>query len=104
MERKASAFRGSANHIGTDRTLQNLLQRLRAHRLDFEQVCTERRNVGMVLGEPFNFARHGVTQNLVASGMTGGDWSAWYRQFSYPRPDETQPIFTFCRLLLTERK
>jgi hypothetical protein len=60
--------------------------------------------VGMVLGEPFNFARHGVTQNLVASGMTGGDWSAWYRRFSYPRPDETQPIFTFCCSLLTERK
>jgi len=44
----------------------------------------------MVLGEIFRFARHTITQNILALGMTDGDWSAWYRLFSRPRFDETQ--------------
>jgi len=42
----------------------------------------------MVLGEVFSFARHTVTQNPLALGITDGDWSDWYRLFSWPRFEE----------------
>jgi len=83
-------MKDSTKLTGSDELLHNLLQLLRAHRSVFSQARTYRRNVGMVLGELFSFARHTVTQNLLALGMTDGDWSAWYRLFSRPRFDETQ--------------
>jgi hypothetical protein len=43
-----------------------------------------------VFGELFSFARHTVTQSLLALGLTDADWSAWYRLFSRPRFDEAE--------------
>jgi hypothetical protein len=83
-------MKNSTKPTKTDPLIQNLLQLLHAHRPAFRQERTYRRNVGMVFGELFSFARHTVTQTLLALGMTDGDWSAWYRLFSRPRFDETQ--------------
>jgi hypothetical protein len=41
-----------------------------------------------VLGEVFSLGRHTVTQELLALGVTDGDWGAWYRLFSRERFDE----------------
>lgn len=70
--------------------LQNLFALLQAHRRAFRQERTFLRALGLVLGELFTFARHTVTQGLLALGLTDGDWSAWYRLFSRPRFDEAQ--------------
>ncbi len=70
--------------------LQALFQLLQAHRPAFRQERTYQRSVGLVMGELFSFARHTVTQGLLALGITDGDWSAWYRLFSRPRFDETR--------------
>jgi hypothetical protein len=43
------------------------------------------RVLGLLLGEVFVFARHTVTQELLALGLTDYDWSAWYRLFSLKR-------------------
>ena len=68
--------------------LQKLFELLEAHRGVFRQERVYWRNVGMVLGELFNFGRHTVTQGLMALGMLDGDWSAWYRMFSRERFEE----------------
>ncbi len=70
--------------------LQKLFELLEAHRGVFRQERVYWRNVGMVLGELFNFGRHTVTQGLMALGITDGDWSAWYRVFSRERFEEEQ--------------
>jgi hypothetical protein len=44
-----------------------------------------RRAVALVFGELFTFARHTVTQSLLALGLVNADWSAWYRLFSKGR-------------------
>jgi hypothetical protein len=41
--------------------------------------------VVLVLAEIFVFARHTVTQMLMALGLTEQDWSIWYRLFSQGR-------------------
>jgi hypothetical protein len=68
--------------------LQKLFELLEAHRGVFRQERTYWRNVGLVLGELFNFGRHTVTQSLMSLGVTDGDWSAWYRMFSRERYEE----------------
>ena len=68
--------------------LQVLLALLQAHRGAFRQERPFRRAEGMVFGEIFSFARHTVTQGLLALGINDGDWSAWYRLFSRARFDE----------------
>lgn len=68
--------------------LQKLFELLEAHREVFRQERIYWRNVGLVLGELFNFGRHTVTQNLMSLGITDGDWSAWYRMFSRERYEE----------------
>ncbi|HVP49749.1 MAG TPA: transposase [Candidatus Bathyarchaeia archaeon] len=83
-------MKDSTKTTRTDPLIKNLLQLISAHRPAFRQGRTYRRSVGMVLGEIFSFARHTVTQTLLALGMTDGDWSAWYRLFSRPRFDEAQ--------------
>jgi hypothetical protein len=45
------------------------------------------RALGLLFGELFVFARHTVTQELLALGLTDADWSAWYRLFSRRRFD-----------------
>jgi hypothetical protein len=44
--------------------------------------------MALVLGELFAFARHTVTQGILALGLTDSDWSAWYRLFSRRRFEE----------------
>lgn len=68
--------------------LQALFELLWAHRGAFRQERTFRRAVAFVIAELFSFARHTVTQGLLALGLTDADWSAWYRLFSHPRYDE----------------
>lgn len=70
--------------------LQALWTLLQAHRPIFRQARTFWRVIGLFFGEVFGFARHTVTQNLLALGLVDVDWSAWYRLFSHNRfrPDE----------------
>lgn len=70
--------------------LQNLFDLLAAHRSAFRQERTFLRVLGLVIGEVFTFARHTVTQSLLALGLTDGDWSAWYRLFSRGRFEEAR--------------
>lgn len=65
-------------------TLFALIQR---HRKAFQQKRTFQRAIWLLLSELFTFARHTVTQGLLALGETENDWSAWYRLFSQPRFD-----------------
>ncbi len=65
--------------------LQNLMALLAAQRSVFRQERTFLRALGLFLAEVFLFARHTVTQGLLALGVTDADWSAWYRLFSWGR-------------------
>ena len=51
--------------------LQKLFELLEAHRGVFRQERVYWRNVGMVLGELFNFGRHTVTQGVDGTGGAG---------------------------------
>ena len=68
--------------------LGELMQLLQAHRSAFRQERTFQRSRALVFGELFAFARHTVTQGLMALGLTDSDWSGWYRLFSRKRFDE----------------
>lgn len=68
--------------------LQAVIALLFAHREAFRQERTYRRAMSLVFGELFSFARHTVTQGLLALGITEGDWSAFYRLFSRSRFEE----------------
>lgn len=70
--------------------MRALLELFAAHRPAFIQERTYQRALGLVFGELFSFARHTVTQALLALGLTDADWSAWYRLFSRARFDEEQ--------------
>jgi hypothetical protein len=61
---------------------------LAAHRPAFRREQPYRRAVALVFGELFAFARHTVTQGLLALGLTDADWSPFYRLFSRQRYDE----------------
>ena len=68
--------------------LNAVMKILQAHREAFQQERPYQRAVGLFFSELFSFARHTVTQGMLAIGVTEGDWSAWYRLFSQPRYDE----------------
>jgi hypothetical protein len=68
-----------------EQLLKCLVELLRAHRPIFKQVRIHQRAVALVFAEIFVFARHTVTQLLMALGMNDRDWSAWYRLFSAKR-------------------
>lgn len=70
--------------------LRALFTLLQAHRAAFRQERPYQRAVALVVGTLFSFARHTVTQALLALGLTDADWSAWYRLFSRERFDEEQ--------------
>ncbi len=70
--------------------LAALLVLLAAHRPAFRQERPYRRAVALVFGEVFAFARHTVTQSLLALGLAGADWAGWYRLFSRPRFEEAK--------------
>jgi hypothetical protein len=78
--------------------LQELFRLLEAHRAAFGQARPYWRAMALVLGELFSFARHTVTQALMALGLTDADWSGWYRLFSRKRFDEA----TLAECLLRE--
>ncbi len=79
--------------------LQTLLS---AHRPAFRQPRPYQRCVALVFASLFAFARHTVTQLLLALGVTDGDWSAFYRLFSVPRLDYDVLCARFLRETLTE--
>lgn len=62
-----------------------LLELLAAFRPACRQERSYRRCVALVFGNLFAFARHTISQVLLALGVTEQDWSAWYRLFSTPR-------------------
>lgn len=68
--------------------LAALMVLLAAHRPAFRREQPYRRAVALVFGEMFAFARHTVTQGLLALGLTDADWSPFYRLFSRSRYDE----------------
>jgi hypothetical protein len=64
-----------------------LVELLAAFRPAFRQERPYRRCVALVFGSVFAFARHTISQVLLALGVTEQEWSAWYRLFSVPRVD-----------------
>ncbi|HEX9597255.1 MAG TPA: hypothetical protein VF982_10285 [Anaerolineales bacterium] len=68
--------------------VQNLLRLVEAHRRAFRQERSYVRSLFLLVAEVMVFARHTVTQGLMALGMTESDWSGWYRLFSQRRFDE----------------
>ncbi len=79
--------------------LQTLLA---AHRPAFAQARPYQRSVALVFASLFAFARHTVTQLLLALGLTDSDWSAWYRLFSVPRLDYDALSAQFLRETLVQ--
>jgi hypothetical protein len=65
--------------------LNQLTQLLQAHRHLFRQERVFQRIALLVVAELVVFARHTVTQLLMGIGLTGVDWSSWYRLFSHNR-------------------
>lgn len=69
------------------RLLQSFFELLEAHRSLFKQERTFIRVISLALSELFVFARHTITQGLLALGLADADWTAWYRLFSRARFD-----------------
>jgi hypothetical protein len=82
--------------------LSCLLELLSAFRPAFRQERPYRRCVALVFGSLFAFARHTISQQLLALGVTEQDWSAWYRLFSKPRMDVEALNAELVRQTLTE--
>jgi hypothetical protein len=55
--------------------LTALMVLLAAHRLTFRREQPYQRAMALAFGELFAFARHTVTQGLLALGLTDEDWS-----------------------------
>ncbi|HTX90471.1 MAG TPA: hypothetical protein VMC09_04560, partial [Anaerolineales bacterium] len=69
-------IKDSTESGGVPRLIGAVLELIQAHRRAFRQERPYRRAVGLVLGELFNFTRQTITQELLALGITDGDWSA----------------------------
>ena len=69
------------------RLLPELMKLISSHEKLFKQERVFNRVLGLVMAELFTFARHTITQLLLALGLTEDDWSAWYRLFSEERFD-----------------
>lgn len=65
--------------------LKQLIKLLQAHRGLYQQERVFQRVALLVLAEIVVFARHTVTQLLLALGRAETDWSSWYRLFSQGR-------------------
>lgn len=78
----------TTEQAGVPPLLAALLTLLAAHRPAFRQARPYQRAVALVFGELFAFARHTVTQALLALGLSDTDWTAFYRLFSRPRFEE----------------
>jgi hypothetical protein len=79
-----------------------LVELLAAHRTVFGQERPYQRCVALVLGSVFAFARHTISQLLLALGVTEQDWSGWYRLFSKPRVDVDELNAELVRQTLSE--
>ena len=79
-----------------------LLELLAAFRPALRQERPYRRCVALVFGSVFAFARHTLSQLLLALGVTEQDWSAWYRLFGVPRVDVEALSAELVRQTLTE--
>ena len=88
-------MKDTTNEKGIHPLIEAVFTLLVAHRAAFRQERTYQRSVGLLFGEIFNFARHTVTQGLLALGITEGDWSAWYRLFSQKRFEEEKLANSF---------
>lgn len=73
-----------------DKLLKQLFELIQAHRPAFKQERSYQRAVALLMAEIIVFARHTITQLLVALGLNDEDWSAWYRLFSEGRFDYDQ--------------
>jgi hypothetical protein len=82
--------------------LAALVVLLAAHRPAFGQDRPFARAVALVYASLFAFARHTITQLLVALGQTEHDWSAWYRLFNVPRLDYAALTRCYLRQTLEE--
>lgn len=71
----------------TLRLLPELMKLISCHEKLFKQKRVFNRVLALVMAELFTFARHTVTQLLLALGLVEEDWSAWYRLFSAERFD-----------------
>ena len=78
--------------------LKNFFALLSEYQGLFKQKRTFLRVVHLVLGEIFVFARHTISQIIMALGHNEEDWSAWYRLFSCER----FPYTVFRDLLLRQ--
>jgi hypothetical protein len=65
--------------------LKNFFDLLNEYRPLFKQKRIFLRVVNLVLGEIFVFARHTISQIIMALGRNEEDWTAWYRLFSRKR-------------------
>ena len=65
--------------------LKHLFELIAKHREIFKQERVYQRAKALILAEVFVFARHTITQLIMALGMTEQDWNAWYRIFSAKR-------------------
>ena len=88
----------STKHEAIPELMQAFWELLAAHRGAFKQERPYQRAVALVFGELFAFARHTVTQGLLALGLTDADWSGFYRLFSRARFD----VGVLWRLLFRE--
>lgn len=77
--------------------LKHLFDLIERHRAIFKQERSYQRAVGLLLAEIFVFARHTMTQLIMALGMNEADWSAWYRLFSAKRFNYDQASAVFFR-------
>lgn len=88
----------------TNTLLPSLLGVLRdllfGDRSAFRQERTFLRAQALLFGHLFAFARHTITQALVALGLTDHDWSAFYRLFGAPRVDYEELTCCFFRQTL----
>lgn len=78
--------------------LKNFFALLGEYRPLLKQKRTFLRVVQLVLGEIFVFARHTISQIIMALGHNEEDWTAWYRFFSRER----FPYTAFRDLLLRQ--
>jgi hypothetical protein len=78
--------------------LKNFFDLLSEYRPLLKQKRTFLRVVSLVFGEIFVFARHTISQIIMALGRNEADWTAWYRLFSRER----FPYTAFRALLLRQ--
>ncbi len=65
--------------------VEALVTLLAAHRPAFRQERTYHRACALVVAFLWTFARHTLTQCLLALGLIDADWTAFYRLFSHRR-------------------